>query len=147
MVACVALVFPDVDYQCQYALRPGLAVTWLSKSRLTECVAISYFCPPATDQVDLVLGHGCHTWVPVAYQLDIVVHLVRLDLVKHDAVDILSTSENLTKAPLDVLVQLAPFGCAVDQVGQSIVGLFIAAFSRTLSLFCNRSSAGGSRDQ
>ena len=115
MVAGVTLVLPDVD----------------------ESIAVTDFGAPGADEVDLfdlvrgekfaslpsveaylVLGHICHTWVPVAHKLHILVHFAGLHLMEDNAVHVLATSQHLGEAALDVLVHLPALFGAIDQLGQ-----------------------------
>lgn len=91
------------------------------RDKHTKGVALSDLCPPAPDQVDLVLGHARHTRVPAPDQLGILVHLIWLHLVEDDAVHVLASRQHLTEAPLDLAIHLAAFLRTVDQGAQGSV--------------------------
>lgn len=48
----------------------------------TKSVAVANFSPPAAHQMHLVLGNGCHFWIPLPYELRVFVHLVGLNVVE-----------------------------------------------------------------
>lgn len=68
--------------------------------------------------MDLILRQGGHARVPVANERDILVHLVRLDLVEDDAMDVLSTGDYLREGSLELRVVLTAFFGAVDELRQ-----------------------------
>lgn len=61
----------------------------------------------------LVLWYRCHLRVPLADELCVFIHLVWLDLVVDNGVDILATSKDLGEAPFNVFVELSAFGRAI----------------------------------
>jgi hypothetical protein len=67
--------------------------------------------------VDAVLIHCGHAGVPLADQLYVFIHLVGLDLVEDDRVDIFAASQHLGKGALDILVEMLAFLGAVDERG------------------------------
>lgn len=90
----VTLVFPDMD----------------------EGVAVADISTPASNKVDLIFLDGSHTGVPVAYELDVLVYLVRLDRVEYNRVDVLATGENGREGSFELGIQLSSFLCPVDEV-------------------------------
>lgn len=56
----------------------------------TKRVAVAYFGPPATYEMDLVLGNGGHLRVPAPDQLGVLFDILRLDLVEDNRVDVLA---------------------------------------------------------
>ena len=66
----------------------------------------------------LVLFTIGHTRIPRAHKLNILLHLIRLDIVKYDAMCVLATSKNLAEAAFDVLVERTALGRAVYNVFQ-----------------------------
>lgn len=123
VVAGVTLVLPDVDWalvSCMILPRSCRArkrrATKLNGR--TECVAVSHLCPPASDQMNLILGHRGHAGIPLADELDILIDLVGLDLVEDDAVDVLAAGNDLGEAGLKLRIMLPAFFGAVDEVGQ-----------------------------
>lgn len=87
---------------------------------LTKGITIADFGPPASNEMDFVLGHVRHLRVPLSNQFNVFVHLVGLDLVEDDAVDVLSSREDLAETALDLLVHFSAFLSAVDQVREAI---------------------------
>jgi len=83
--------------------------------RLTECVAIANLCSPAPNQVHLVLGHASNVWVPSSDELNVLIHLIRLHLVKDDRVYIFASSKDLGEGALNVFVEFATFLGAIDK--------------------------------
>jgi hypothetical protein len=65
--------------------------------------------------MDLVLRDGGHLRVPLSYKFCVLIHLVRLDLVKDDRMDIFAASQHLRKAALNIFVKFATFGSTVDE--------------------------------
>lgn len=82
---------------------------------LTECVAVANLSPPAAHEVHFVLGDGGHFWVPTSHKFRVFVNLVWFHVVEDNRVDIFAASQDLGKAALNVLVELAALGCAVDE--------------------------------
>lgn len=68
--------------------------------------------------MNLILRHAGHARVPLSHQVDVLIHAVRLDLVKDDRMHILAAREHLAERRLDLGVHLPAFLGAVDQVGQ-----------------------------
>jgi hypothetical protein len=85
----------------------------------------------------LVLWHRCHPRIPVANKLRVLVDLVWLDIVKYDGMHVLAAGKDLREAPLNVLVELASLGRAVDQRLQCTALLLVAFFLCT-GFFCTR---------
>lgn len=81
----------------------------------TKGIAVADLSPPATYQMDLVLGNGRHLGVPFPNQLCILLDFVLLHLVEDNRVDVLAAGQNLGEAALNVLVELATFWCTVDE--------------------------------
>lgn len=129
MVSFVALVLPDVDCRVDVSVltTPDGINSVVGCSALTKRITITDFCPPAAHKVYPVLRHARHAWIPPTNKLDILVHLVRLHLVKHNAVDVLASSEHLTEGALDVAVHLAAFFRAVDEITEPAAGFALAA--------------------
>lgn len=83
--------------------------------------------------MNLILGHVGHSGIPLANQINVLVDLVGLDLVENDAVDVLASREDLTKAALDLLVHLTTLLGAVDEVGEAaalLAGCIFCLFAR-----------------
>lgn len=68
--------------------------------------------------MNLVLGRIGHLGVEFARELDILVHLIRLDLVEHNGVDIFASSQDLAEAGLHLGLHLSAFLSAIDEVCQ-----------------------------
>ena len=88
--------------------------------------------------MNLILWHASHTGIPLADQVHVLVHSVRLDVVEDDRVDVLASGEDLAEAALELAVELAAFLGAVDQ-GRQRAGLLAlrGVFPRS-SFFCKR---------
>jgi hypothetical protein len=111
---------------------------WVPIVEHTERVAVAYLGPPAAYQMHLVLRNGCHFWIPTSHKLSVLVDLVRLDLVEYYRVDVLAASQDLGEAALNILVQLAALGCAVDE-GRQRPALLLAVLLLTgARIFCGR---------
>jgi hypothetical protein len=80
--------------------------------------------------MDLVLRQRGHLRVPLPYELRVLVDLFWLDLVKDNRVDVLSASQDLRKAPLDVVLELSSFGGAVYERLQSTALLLVVLLIR-----------------
>ena len=80
----------------------------------TESFAVTDFGPPASYQVDLVLFHFGHSWIPRAYQLHVLVDSLGFDAMEDDRVDVFASRKDLRKGSFDFLVHLAAFWCTVD---------------------------------
>ncbi len=110
-------------------------VCW-TRGGLTKGVAVTHLGPPAAHEMHLVFGHSGHLGVPASHKLRVFVNLVRLHVVENNRVNILATSKDLGKAALDVLVELAALGRAVDERGQCSALLLAALLLTGASFFC-----------
>jgi hypothetical protein len=99
------------------------------REEYTECIAISHFGPPAPNKIDFILRYARHLGVPISHKLHILIHLIRLHLVKHNAMHILSPRKHLREAPLDIFIQLASFSGTVDQARQRALLLAAILFA------------------
>lgn len=84
----------------------------------------------------LVLRNSRHLCVPFADKFSVFVNFLRLDLVEDNGVDIFAAGQNLGKAALDVLVELATFRRAVDERRERPTLLLAALLLSNASFFC-----------
>lgn len=117
MVTFVTLVLPNVDYKsrhpsCQRNLIKKLDGVW---EIFTKGIIVAHLSAPAANQIDLVLWGGGHARVPAANQLDIFVHLVGMDFVENDGMDVFAASEDLGIGTFDVFVELLTFFGSIDE--------------------------------
>jgi hypothetical protein len=82
---------------------------------LTKGVAVSYFGPPATYKMDLVFGNRSHLRIPTSNQLSVFFDFVWLYLVEYNRVDVFTAGQDLREAALNVFVEFATLGCAVNE--------------------------------
>lgn len=118
MVAMVALVFPDVNYD------PVASSVSLTKSsfrlgnkglKRTESITVSNLCPPAPYEVDLVFRHLRHLRIPAPDQIHVLVDFVGFDLVEDDGVYVFAPGQHLRKRFFNLLIQLLSLLRAVDE--------------------------------
>lgn len=114
VVALVALIFPYMD--CQVVNHKLFHAMKKRASARTESITVAHFSPPTSNQMYVVLWCTGDLRIPMSYQIDVFIHLVRFDSVHHDTVHILPSRQHLTKALLDVMVHLLSFMRAIDQV-------------------------------
>src|SRR5436305_13666247 len=108
---------PDSAGTPRYALETMLGMAFFQKVALgaqTKGFAVPDLCSPASNKVDLVLFHFCHSGMPRPHQLDVLVDLLRFDGVENDRVDIFTSRQDLREGSLDFLVHLSSFWRAVD---------------------------------
>lgn len=115
VVSSVTLVLPNVD--CETCKLPTCHVFRVASH--TESVTVADFSSPTSNEVNLILRHVGHAGIPRTNKVDILVHLVRLDVVEDDAVHVLASCKDLTEAAFNLSVHLLGFGCAVYQRGQA----------------------------
>lgn len=98
-----------------------LASRWTKRQEnesRTKSVVVADLGPPAPDEVDFVFLHAGHPGVPLADEVDVLVHLVWFDGVEDDGVDVLATGEDLGEGLFDILIEFLAFLGPVDQRGQ-----------------------------
>ena len=116
VVAVIALIFPDV-YCCHmlaymYVVE-SLIATW-KITKHTKSITVSNLSPPTAHKMHFIVLHTRHLWVPLAHQLDILIHLVWLDFMKHNRVDVFSTRQHLREGGFNLLFHLASFLGAIE---------------------------------
>lgn len=115
VVALISLVLPNVNCGAVGLVLDASTGMAVDGGALTKRVAVAHLGPPAAHQMHIVLGRRRHLGVPFSYEFSVFVDLVRLDLVEDDRVHVLAAGQDLREAALNVLVQFAALGSAVDE--------------------------------
>lgn len=107
---------------------------------LTKSINIPHLPPPTAHKMHLILRIPRPLGVPLAHQRHILIHALRLDLVKRDAVHILTARQHLGETGFQLGIQLSSFFCAVDEIrqGADFAGRFVGGGfgARELGCFC-----------
>lgn len=85
---------------------------------LTKGIIIPNLGPPTAHEMYSIFLQSRHLRVPLSDQLRILVHFVRLDVMKHNRMHILSPRKHLRERAFKVAVQLLPLFGAVDETRQ-----------------------------
>ena len=65
--------------------------------------------------MNTILLQRSHLGIPLPHQLNILINLIRLDLVKHNRMDIFPTRQHLRERPLNILIVLLALSSSVDE--------------------------------